>query len=605
MSKITLNDLTDLQNETTAVNVINSNSSTIETAFDNTLSRDGTSPNQMSSNLDMNSNSILNLPTPTSNFEPIRLIDASTLGSGGTITINPLPAGGTTGQSLVKNSSTNFDTSWQTTGTVPIGGSINQVLAKNSSANFDSKWINAVTSVAMTVPSDLTVTGSPITTTGTLALGLANTPTGTGGFVRQTSPTISLPQIAQITNAGATLTLPTTTDTVVGRATVDTLTNKTIGVTQLSGTIPAANMPAYVGDVTTATGGLVTTISAGAVTNGKSAQMAAYTLKGNSTAGLATPTDISIPSLTQKSSPISGDMVMIVDSAASNQLKFATVGSVATAGSVSSVGGLTGAITLGPGLSTSGSSILSDPAMIGEIRQLAFNRVPTNFLSCDGSQITIAGFPSLYAALVVSSVVTITNASPAVVTWTGNQLQNNDPILLVSSLGNLPAGLGPAIKYYVRNLSGNTFNLSATPGGTVITTSSAGSGVFTATNAPWEGTVVGNGSTTFTLPALNGYFVRGIDNLAGFDPNRSFGTPQTHQFQDHSHSVSDPGHAHPTSLFSNAGTVGFAGGLNSGATVINTGVQVTNLSVSTANAGNRGAETRPTNQALKYVVRYQ
>ncbi len=51
--------------------------------------------------------------------------------------------------------------------------------------------------------------------------------TGTGAAVFGTSPTLTTPIIAQIVNTG-TLTLPTSTDTLVGRATTDTLTNKTL-----------------------------------------------------------------------------------------------------------------------------------------------------------------------------------------------------------------------------------------------------------------------------------------------------------------------------------------------------------------------------------------
>lgn len=51
--------------------------------------------------------------------------------------------------------------------------------------------------------------------------------TGSGSAVLATSPTITTPVIAQIVNTG-TLTLPTSTDTLIGRATTDTLTNKTL-----------------------------------------------------------------------------------------------------------------------------------------------------------------------------------------------------------------------------------------------------------------------------------------------------------------------------------------------------------------------------------------
>ena len=70
MAKLTLSDLTNLNNETSVVNTINNNNTAIETALENTLSRDGTTPNTMSANLDMNSNRVLNLPSPSTNSEP-------------------------------------------------------------------------------------------------------------------------------------------------------------------------------------------------------------------------------------------------------------------------------------------------------------------------------------------------------------------------------------------------------------------------------------------------------------------------------------------------------------------------------------------------------
>lgn len=73
--KTTLNNLVNLQNETSAVTIINGNNAAITTAFENTLSRDGTFPNQMQSNFDMNSYHILNLGEPSSDTDPIRKID--------------------------------------------------------------------------------------------------------------------------------------------------------------------------------------------------------------------------------------------------------------------------------------------------------------------------------------------------------------------------------------------------------------------------------------------------------------------------------------------------------------------------------------------------
>lgn len=60
MAKLALTDLVNLQNENTAVSAINANSAAIETAMENTLSRDGLAPNQMLNDLDLNSHRILN-----------------------------------------------------------------------------------------------------------------------------------------------------------------------------------------------------------------------------------------------------------------------------------------------------------------------------------------------------------------------------------------------------------------------------------------------------------------------------------------------------------------------------------------------------------------
>lgn len=59
MAKLTLVDITSLASPSTPA-TLNSNSAAIETALENTLSRDGTAPNQMEADFDMNSNDILN-----------------------------------------------------------------------------------------------------------------------------------------------------------------------------------------------------------------------------------------------------------------------------------------------------------------------------------------------------------------------------------------------------------------------------------------------------------------------------------------------------------------------------------------------------------------
>ena len=72
MSKLTI---APVQAGYRSAEALTQNFEAIEAALENTLSRDGTSPNQMGADLDMNSNRIINLPAPLSPTEPARLGD--------------------------------------------------------------------------------------------------------------------------------------------------------------------------------------------------------------------------------------------------------------------------------------------------------------------------------------------------------------------------------------------------------------------------------------------------------------------------------------------------------------------------------------------------
>jgi len=165
MSKIVLNPVGNIIDATTAQTTINNNFATIQTAVDNTLSRDGTPPNQMTNLIDMNGQQILNLPPPATAFSPLRLQDLTNFNGAGTIS------------------------------TLPVGGTTAQVLSKNSNANYDVGWANSVTSIGVSTPADLTVTNSPVTSTGTIALNWTQTPTGIGSMVRATGPVLVTPNL--------------------------------------------------------------------------------------------------------------------------------------------------------------------------------------------------------------------------------------------------------------------------------------------------------------------------------------------------------------------------------------------------------------------------
>jgi len=93
-----------------------------------------------------------------------------------------------------------------------------------------------------------------------------------------------------LSKSGNTLSIDTTI--TVDKNTAQTLTNKSIVATQLTGTLQAAQFPALTGDVTTAGGALATTIANSAVTLAKMANLAANSVVGNATGSAAVPAAI-------------------------------------------------------------------------------------------------------------------------------------------------------------------------------------------------------------------------------------------------------------------------------------------------------------------------
>lgn len=98
------------------------------------------------------------------------------------------------------------------------------------------------------------------------------------------------------------------------------------------------------------------------------------------------------------------------------------------------------------------------------------------------------------------ATVTISNASPGVVTLASHGFAANDPVVFSTS-GSLPTGLTAGTKYFVKTvLTANTFTVSATAGGAAINTSSAGSGTHSVTwiytavssDAQWQFAQFGN-----------------------------------------------------------------------------------------------------------------
>lgn len=96
----------------------------------------------------------------------------------------------------------------------------------------------------------------------------------------------------------------------------------------------------------------------------------------------------------------------------------------------------------------------------------------------------------------------------------------------------------------------------------------------------------GDGSTTFALPDLRGYFPRGFDDSRGVDAGRTFGSNQGDDLKAHTHSVSPPTANDDTA---------------SGLTTTGTGGAETITPYNTGSTG--GTETRPVNIALAFCIK--
>ncbi len=111
----------------------------------------------------------------------------------------------------------------------------------------------------------------------------------------------------------------------------------------------------------------------------------------------------------------------------------------------------------------------------------------------------------------------------------------------------------------------------------------------------------GDGATTFNIPDLRGYFVRGWANTSAEDSGRAFGSVQTNTVGPHTHPLTDPGHTHPLNDVLSAAFVSgaYAGGPN-GAGIGVSGSNTTGITIG-ANTGT--IESRPDNVALMKIIR--
>ncbi|MES2905233.1 MAG: hypothetical protein V4696_13695, partial [Pseudomonadota bacterium] len=167
-------------------------------------------------------------------------------------------------------------------------------------------------------------------------------------------------------------------------------------------------------------------------------------------------------------------------------------------------------------LANSGFAKLFDNSMFNW-RRCAFsnfNREALRFVQ--GVQVSADESSFVNCGRAITATVTISNASPGVVTSTAHGLPNGTPVYLTTT-GGLPTGYSASTPYYAVATTANTYQLALTPTGAGIDTSSAGSGVHTAHALPYAAVFGDPGATAgVQVNARNNYFAAcGIGFQAG------------------------------------------------------------------------------------------
>jgi microcystin-dependent protein len=261
---------------------------------------------------------------------------------------------------------------------------------------------------------------------------------------------------------------------------------------------------------------------------------------------------------------------------------------------------------------------LNNEKEIGNIIFSSYSTIPDGYLLCNGSEISKSVYSNLFSIMPnITSTVTMTIASPCVVTWTSHGLATGHSIQFTTT-GSLPTFSTVQTVYYIRVINTNTFNLYTTlsnamnTGSTtgIINTSGTQSGVHTGLVYYWGN---GNGSTTFNIPDFTGVVLRGVGTSTGYIQNvtLALGAKTDDAMQGHYHSINDPSHRHSIYGFNDVQNDGFPTFTGPGQPWLEfteyatTGVTVRDPSSDGTNGTPRTAtETRVKSVAINYFIKF-
>ena len=243
--------------------------------------------------------------------------------------------------------------------------------------------------------------------------------------------------------------------------------------------------------------------------------------------------------------------------------------------------------------------------LVGVVQSYAGVSVPSGWLLCDGSSLLRSGtYASLFAAITKAATVTISHASPAVVTWNGHGLLTGDCISFETT-SSLPAPLAVDTMYYIIYVNANTFNVATSYAnalaGTKVNTTSDGAGVQTCRFNPY-GIVDG---THFNIPDMIGASPRGSGLSTGYIANVTVN-------QGHKDDDKMQGHYHQVRWYTSSGS-GSQGGITGAGNSYNKSTQFAGDSLirteeATTDGVNgtprTGTETKMKNVGVNYIIKY-
>lgn len=322
MAKLTTSDLTSLANENSAIATINDNFAAVEVAMEKTLSRDGTAPNTMAADLDMNSNKIMNLPEATTNTEPVRKLEFDALET----VLSALVVDAETAANAAEDSADNAAAS-------ESAAAISAAAAAASADGFDDIYLGAKTSDP-TLDNDgnalqagaiyfNTVTQTLLAWTGSAWSGVVtttNTNTLTNKTINLTSNTLSGTKAEFNTalsdtnficandlgsNVATFLATPSSAN-LASAVTDETGSGALVFATSPTLVTPILGTPTS-GTLTNCTGLPTTGLVNDSVTNAKLDNMAQNTIKGRITASTGDPEDLTAAQATSILDAFVGD----------------------------------------------------------------------------------------------------------------------------------------------------------------------------------------------------------------------------------------------------------------------------------------------------------